>query len=275
VITLTDNDLRVKNANRIIEDNPKLKLQKIPAITMDKVDPEKDRAPSSQIKEAEIACAKSHIEAIKKVASADNKQRDALWFIFEDDVQLKQNFLDQVTDNIRNLNRPWDVLNAWLMPPRHPAKGAGSFFSKHWIIPDGYWGMQGYVLTPDSAARVLKCLDPPSHQVWAQVDEMIGCCAAASNTEPFTRCVYQTSIPANIEVDMHVYCMTPPLLVHLDRTLGSYAHKRKKPKPPFWRSPNNPLLMSSAKSTDNDFKISSVRNLEDQLREMENKMTNH
>jgi len=283
VIVLEANANRVRNANRLIEDNKDLKLRKMPAVTMDQVDAYRDLAASAHLKEAEIACAKSHINAIKKVADPANQPRDALWFIFEDDVQLKPNFLEQVMSNIKSLNRPWDILNTWLMPPRHAARGGfGGNIGQHWVIPDGYWGMQGYVLTPDSAERLLKCLDPPSHKVWAQVDEMVGCCAAASKAEPFTRCVYHTHIPTDIPLDIHVYCMTPALLVHMDRVLGSYAHRRKRlaiPGPP--PMPSLPSLnietkpitgMTLLKEVKKGEVPQDVKDVESKIKELEIKM---
>merc|ERR1712226_180944 len=131
--------------------------------------------------------------------------------------------------------------------------------------------MQGYVLTPDSAVRVLKCLDPPNHKVWAQVDEMIGCCAASSKTEPFTRCVYHTAIPTDVAVDMHVFCMTPALLVHLDKTLGSYAHRRKKYMPK--KEPHAPVVtgLSLLKGVDSKDLLAndpSSRDVQTRIREL-------
>lgn len=275
VITMVGLPMRTKSADRLIEDNKQLHIQKLPATTMDQIDKKRDLAPSAmnRLKEAEVACAKSHIHALKRVADPANQPRDALWFIFEDDVKLKPNFLDQVIRNIKSLNRPWDVLNAWLMPPRRPARGSKGVLNSHMVIPDGYWGMQGYVVTPDSAARLLKCLDPPSHQVWAQVDEMIGCCAAMSKDEPYTRCVYRTEIPVAVELDLHAYCMTPALLVHMDRALGSYAHRNKKKSlslfglDPDPGVPTPPLITGLSLVKDDE-----VQNVQSKIRELESKM---
>ena len=171
-----------------------------------------------------MACARSHIKAVEAVRDAgkNGADPDSLWLVFEDDVELSPDYPKKIKDFINKMpcNLDWDILNTWLMPPRKMVNS----LSEHFGVPDGYWGMQGYVVTPKTAEKLLKCIG----KVWAQVDEMIGCCAAAPPAEfgrkGETHCVYNTVIPTSVPLDLHPYVVQPNLLKH--KPFKSTAHLR-------------------------------------------------
>lgn len=230
VVTLTNHPSRLQHAEAMIAKYPELKLSILPAVLKDSPQATTDWYPlASGIKLAEKACAQSHIAAIKKVAESEGKPTD-LHFIFEDDVQLVPDFLAKFTNYYKATfgdgKQPYDIINLWRMPPRVSVATLGA----HAIIPDGWWGMQGYVMTAKGAEKILGCVS----KRFAQVDEMIGCCAAPTpDTATFsggplqkhsTRCVYNTPRPEGLSTNLQAFVIQPNLLTHLTSDFKSTAH---------------------------------------------------
>eukprot|EP00750_Incisomonas_marina_P032087 INCI8825.1.p1 GENE.INCI8825.1~~INCI8825.1.p1 ORF type:complete len:422 (+),score=61.91 INCI8825.1:235-1500(+) len=230
IVTLTDNPSRLRHAEAMVAKYPELKLSVLPAVTKDSPEALTDWYPLSHgIKLAEKACAQSHIAAIKKVAEAGTKDNE-LHFIFEDDVQLVPDFMEKFSNYYKATfadgKQPFDIINLWRMPPRVSVATLGA----HAIIPDGWWGMQGYVMTSKGAEKILGCVS----KRFAQVDEMIGCCAAPTpESATFTggplqkhstRCVYNTPRPVGLNTNLQAFVLQPNLLTHMTSDFKSTAH---------------------------------------------------
>ena len=217
----------------MVSKHPELKLSVLPAIDKDSTEAVTNWYPlASKLTRGEKACAQSHIAAIRKVAESSGNPTD-LHFIFEDDVELVPGFLEKFAKFYKptfadgKLN--FDILNLWRMPPRSTVATIG----EHAVITDGFWGMQGYVVTPRSAKKLLDCLE----KRFAQVDEMIGCCAGSApeiatfNGGPLQkhsmRCVYKTPRPPGIKTNLDAIIVQPDLVIHLGKggKFASTAHK--------------------------------------------------
>merc|ERR1712232_424384 len=82
-----------------------------------------------------------------------------------------------------------------------------------------------------------------------------------------TRCVYHTDIPAEVKTNLRVYCMTPALLVHNDKQLGSTAHKA--------RTANSLVGLSLLNNIDKsryDLPGSSVAKMQESILNLQSKM---
>jgi len=217
VVTLKSNPQRVQAANVLINSHPNLKLQMLEAFTPDKVVPG-DLVPGQKATPVEAACAKSHGEAIKRVRDS-GAPPDSLFFIFEEDVKLPPDFQAKVVDYISQIpsDTQWDILNLYLTPPMK----AVDEISSHWIVPGGYWGMLAYVLTPASAARVYPCVYP----IFAQVDEMIGCCAKSRANGKSTKCQKTNTVtPARVQNTFVAFAASPNLVGHNSFIHSSLGH---------------------------------------------------
>ncbi len=86
-------------------------------------------------------------------------------------------------------------------------------------------------MTSKSAEKILGCVA----KRFAQVDEMIGCCAAPTpETATFTggpllkhstRCVYNTPRPEGLSTNLQAYVLQPNLLIHMSGEFKSTAHE--------------------------------------------------
>ena len=230
IVTLTNHPSRLQHAEAMAARYPDLKLSILPAVTKDSPQATADWYPLSRgIKLAEKACAQSHIAAIKKIAEAGSKDNE-LHFVFEDDVALVPDFMTKFANyykaTFEDGKQPFDIINLWRMPPRVSVATLGA----HAIIPDGWWGMQGYAMTSKGAEKVLGCVS----KRFAQVDEMIGCCAAPTpETATFaggalqkhsTRCVYNTPRPEGLSTNLNAFVLQPNLLTHMTSDFRSTAH---------------------------------------------------
>lgn len=132
---------------------------------------------------------------------------------------LPPNFEAKVKDFISRIpaDTPWDILNLYLTPPM---KGIDNI-TPHWVVPGGYWGMLAYVLTPASAARVYSCAYP----IFAQVDEMIGCCSKPRNNGKSTKCQKPTTVtPVRVQSSISAFAIFPNLVSHNGGIKTSLGH---------------------------------------------------
>lgn len=195
-------------ATQLIDSHPNLKLKMLDAFTPDKVNWDADVVSGQKATKEEVACAKSHGEAIRKIRDS-GAAPDTLFFVFEEDVTLPPDFEDKVKNYILQFpaDVTWDILSLFLTPPMK----AVDDIAPHWIVPGGYWGMLAYVLTPASAARVYSCVYP----IFAQVDEMIGCCAKPRPNGKSTKCQKQSTVtPARVQKIVSAFAVNPNLVGH-------------------------------------------------------------